>query len=160
MHTIYAGGHFGELSLLDDSEATIEVIADVDTEVLLLPRARVGPLGEDYPEFLDMIDSKRTDYDAINFFLNGCPMLSGCDIKMLKAIAEKCKANKYNAGTVLQSGAGTPLAMYFIKQGQLAASEAGNDLVKAVLAEGEVFGLEALTGHDTSREVPPKPRYS
>jgi len=153
VHTIYAGGHFGELSLLDDSEAVIEVIADVDTEVLMLPRAKVGPLGEDYPEFLDMLDSKKTDYDAINFFLNACPMLTGCEIKPLKALSEKCKANKYNAGTLLQSGAGPPLAMYFVKQGQLAASVAGNDLVTAVLAEGEVFGLEVLTGENTSREV-------
>ena len=46
-----------------------------------------------------------------------------------------------------------PLAVYFIRRGQLAASEPANQLVTSVLLEGQFFGTESLSGSMPTLEV-------
>ena len=45
------------------------------------------------------------------------------------------------------------MAVYFIRRGQLAASEAANELVTSVLLEEQFFGTESLFGRDPTLEV-------
>lgn len=142
---IGAGGHFGELSLIEPGRETAAHVHAYGkgTEVLLLTPARYEEICSRFADFRQILLASMPAYATFNFFV-GCRLLRGMSHELVQAVTKAAKVEMHASGTVVLSRGGALRACFFVQRGRLRKTVYGSDgteMEDIELGVGDHFGM-------------------
>ena len=145
---IGAGGHFGELSIIEPGRVTAAHVHAIGpaTEVLLLTAVRYEEICSRFADFRQMLLASTPQYASFNFFLTSRLLKGGASHELVQAMSKAASLESFVAGaTVLKAGE-KPKSVYFVQRGRLRkvtpAKDDNGDDDEVELKVGDHFGYD------------------